>query len=94
MDIRMPGYDGSEATSDIVAAGLPCKVLILTTFDLDNYVYAGLRAGASGFLLKRHLARQPGRRHPCHRRRQRRPRSDRHHPPRSPVRRRPTARSS
>jgi DNA-binding NarL/FixJ family response regulator len=34
-----------------VAAGLPCKVLILTTFDLDDYVYAGLRAGASGFLL-------------------------------------------
>ena len=65
MDIRMPGYDGSEATSDIVAAGLPCKVLILTTFDLDDYVYAGLRAGASGFLLKRHLARRPGCRHPC-----------------------------
>jgi DNA-binding NarL/FixJ family response regulator len=52
MDIRMPGYDGIEATRDIVAAGLPCKVLILTTFDLDAYVYAGLRAGASGFLLK------------------------------------------
>jgi DNA-binding NarL/FixJ family response regulator len=52
MDIRMPGRDGIEATRDIVAAGLPCKVLILTTFDLDDYVYAGLRAGASGFLLK------------------------------------------
>src|ERR1700690_3709057 len=52
MDVRMPGYDGIEATRDIVAAGLPCKVLILTTFDLDDYVYAGLRAGASGFLLK------------------------------------------
>jgi DNA-binding NarL/FixJ family response regulator len=52
MDIRMPGHDGIEATRDIVAAGLPCKVLILTTFDLDDYVYAGLRAGASGFLLK------------------------------------------
>jgi len=52
MDIRMPGHDGIEATRDIVAAGLPCRVLILTTFDLDDYVYAGLRAGASGFLLK------------------------------------------
>jgi DNA-binding NarL/FixJ family response regulator len=52
MDVRMPGHDGIEATRDIVAAGLPSKVLILTTFDLDDYVYAGLRAGASGFLLK------------------------------------------
>jgi DNA-binding NarL/FixJ family response regulator len=52
MDVRMPGRDGIEATRDIVTAGLPSKVLILTTFDLDDYVYAGLRAGASGFLLK------------------------------------------
>src|SRR6202034_3284851 len=52
MDVRMPVLDGIEATRDIVAAGLPSKVLILTTFDLDDYVYAGLRAGASGFLLK------------------------------------------
>jgi DNA-binding NarL/FixJ family response regulator len=52
MDIRMPGRDGIEATRAIVDAGLPSKVLILTTFDLDDYVYAGLRAGASGFLLK------------------------------------------
>ena len=52
MDVRMPGRDGIEATRDIVAAGLPSKVLILTTFDLDDYIYAGLRAGASGFLLK------------------------------------------
>ncbi len=52
MDIRMPGRDGIEATRDIISAGLPSKVLILTTFDLDDYVYAGLRAGASGFLLK------------------------------------------
>jgi DNA-binding NarL/FixJ family response regulator len=52
MDVRMPGHDGIEATRDIVAAGLPCKVLILTTFDLDDYIYDGLRAGASGFLLK------------------------------------------
>jgi len=52
MDIRMPSRDGIEATREIVAARLPSKVLILTTFDLDDYVYAGLRAGASGFLLK------------------------------------------
>ena len=52
MDVRMPGHDGIAATSDIVAAGLASKVLILTTFDLDEYIYAGLRAGASGFLLK------------------------------------------
>ncbi len=48
----MPGRDGIQATRDIADAGLPSKVLILTTFDLDDYVYAGLRAGASGFLLK------------------------------------------
>ncbi len=52
MDVRMPGRDGIAATRDIADAGLPSKVLILTTFDLDDYVYAGLRAGASGFLLK------------------------------------------
>jgi DNA-binding NarL/FixJ family response regulator len=52
MDVRMPGMDGIEATEAIVAAGVTSKVLILTTFDLDQYVYAGLRAGASGFLLK------------------------------------------
>ena len=52
MDVRMPGRDGIAATRDIVAAGLPSKVLILTTFDLDEYIYAALRAGASGFLLK------------------------------------------
>jgi DNA-binding NarL/FixJ family response regulator len=52
MDVRMPGTDGIEATRAIVAAGGPSRVLILTTFDLDQYVYAALRAGASGFLLK------------------------------------------
>lgn len=52
MDIRMPVMDGVEATKRIVAAGLATKVLILTTFDLDEYVFAALKAGASGFLLK------------------------------------------
>jgi DNA-binding NarL/FixJ family response regulator len=52
MDIRMPGLDGIEATRRIVAAGDRTRVLILTTFDLDEYAYAGLRAGASGFLVK------------------------------------------
>ncbi|CAL9477127.1 response regulator [Streptomyces sp. enrichment culture] len=52
MDIRMPGMDGIEATRRIVASGGRTRVLILTTFDLDEYAYAGLRAGASGFLLK------------------------------------------
>ena len=52
MDVRMPGMDGIEATRRIVAVGGRTRVLILTTFDLDEYVYAGLRAGASGFLLK------------------------------------------
>lgn len=53
MDIRMPGMGGIEATSVITAVpGSGVKVLVLTTFDLDEYVYEALRAGASGFLLK------------------------------------------
>jgi DNA-binding NarL/FixJ family response regulator len=54
MDIRMPRMDGIEATRLITEADPPlgCKVLILTTYDLDEYVFRGLRAGASGFLLK------------------------------------------
>ncbi|MBD4448432.1 response regulator, partial [Xanthomonas citri pv. citri] len=52
MDIRMPQMDGVEATQRITASPLDTKVLILTTFDLDEYVYAALKAGASGFLLK------------------------------------------
>jgi DNA-binding NarL/FixJ family response regulator len=52
MDIRMPVLDGIEATRRIVAAGLPTRVLVLTTFDLDEYVFAALQAGASGFMLK------------------------------------------
>ncbi|AZZ41033.1 DNA-binding response regulator [Acidipropionibacterium jensenii] len=52
MDIRMPVMDGVEAARRIAASPLDTKVMILTTFDLDEYVYAGLKAGASGFLLK------------------------------------------
>ncbi|MFJ8075709.1 response regulator [Streptomyces sp. NPDC096176] len=52
MDIRMPGLDGIEATRRIVASGSRTRVLIVTTFDLDEYAYKGLRAGASGFLIK------------------------------------------
>ena len=52
MDVRMPGTDGIEATRRISASGVESRVLILTTFDLDEYVYEALRAGASGFLLK------------------------------------------
>jgi DNA-binding NarL/FixJ family response regulator len=52
MDIRMPELDGLEATRRILAADATARVLILTTFDLDEYVYEALRAGASGFVLK------------------------------------------
>lgn len=52
MDVRMPVLDGIEATRQIVASGSDSRILVLTTFDLDEYVYAALHAGASGFLLK------------------------------------------
>lgn len=52
MDVRMPGMDGIEATRRIVATGGRSRVLVMTTFDLDEYAHTALRAGASGFLLK------------------------------------------
>ncbi len=52
MDVRMPVMDGIEATRLIVESGSAARILVLTTFDLDEYVFAALRAGASGFLLK------------------------------------------
>jgi DNA-binding NarL/FixJ family response regulator len=52
MDVRMPVLDGIEATRRIVAADPAARVIVLTTFDLDEYAFGGLRAGASGFLLK------------------------------------------
>jgi DNA-binding NarL/FixJ family response regulator len=53
MDVRMPGIDGIEATRRIVASGSPARVLVLTTFRHDEYVWGAVQAGASGFLLKR-----------------------------------------
>jgi DNA-binding NarL/FixJ family response regulator len=52
MDVRMPVMDGIEATRQIVESGSAARILVLTTFNLDEYVFAALRAGASGFLLK------------------------------------------
>jgi DNA-binding NarL/FixJ family response regulator len=52
MDVRMPGLDGIDATARLHQAGARARVLILTTFDLDEYVYRAMKAGASGFLLK------------------------------------------
>ena len=52
MDVRMPRLDGLEAARQILSAGVPCRVIMLTTFDVDEYVYQALQVGASGFLLK------------------------------------------
>jgi DNA-binding NarL/FixJ family response regulator len=52
MDVRMPELDGIEATQRLQHAGVDARILVLTTFDLDDYVYGALKAGASGFLLK------------------------------------------
>jgi DNA-binding NarL/FixJ family response regulator len=66
MDVRMPGMDGISATKQITALPDPPKVIVLTTFQLDEYVFGALRAGASGFLLKdtpgRHCRRSAARR--------------------------------
>ena len=56
MDVRMPGVDGITATERIAVLPDPPKVIVLTTFQLDEYVFGALRAGASGFLLKDTLA--------------------------------------
>ena len=52
MDVRMPVVDGIEATAQLVRGGCRARILMLTTFDLDEYVYRAMKAGASGFLLK------------------------------------------
>ncbi len=52
MDVRMPNLDGVQATAELARVGSPARILILTTFDLDEYVYGAMKAGASGFLLK------------------------------------------
>ena len=58
MDVRMPLMNGLEATRRVLAADPACRVIVLTTFDLDEYVYAAVAAGASGFLLKNVTAEQ------------------------------------
>ena len=74
MDIRMPGIDGLTAQRQIGddRAGRRSQVLVLTTFELDEYVFEALRAGASGFLLKAHRADRADRRRARGRRRRRR----------------------
>jgi DNA-binding NarL/FixJ family response regulator len=52
MDVRMPGLDGIEATAQLVRSGSRARILMLTTFNLDEYVYRAMKAGASGFMLK------------------------------------------
>ena len=78
MDIRMPELDGLQATRRIIAADGDARILVLTTFDLDEYVYEALRAGASGFRPEGRLARAADRRHPHGCRRRRAPLTDDH----------------
>jgi DNA-binding NarL/FixJ family response regulator len=69
LDIRMPGIDGIEATRLLLAEANAPRILMLTTFDLDEYVYEAMKAGASGFILKNHPTRKARRRCPNRRRR-------------------------
>ena len=85
MDVRMPVMDGIEATRRITAS-TDVRALILTTFDLDEYVFAALRAGASGFLLKDTLPGRPAHRHPGGGGRRRAARAERHPAPDRRVR--------
>ena len=86
MDVRMPGMDGIAATASIIAAAPGSKVLILTTFDLDQYVFAGLKAGASGFMLKDAPLAELLTAHPHRRGRRRGPRPHRDTAAHRPVR--------
>ena len=86
MDVRMPRLDGVAATERLLAGPHPPRVLMLITFDLDEYAYRALRAGASGFLLKDSPPGRPAR-GPAHRRPGRdRPRAQHHPPPGRAVR--------
>ena len=69
MDVRMPDLDGIAATRELLAASPAARVLILTTFEQDDYIFGALQAGASGFLLKRTTPGGADRRHPHDRRR-------------------------
>ena len=91
MDVRMPGTDGIEATRRILAGAGPTRVLVLTTFDLDDYVYDAMRAGASGFLVKDVRPDELRARRPHRRGRQRASRSHGSAPDARPVRDPPPA---
>ena len=100
MDVRMPDLDGIAATRELLAAFPEVRVVILTTFEQDDYIFGALRAGASGFLLKRTQARGADRRGPHDRRRRRaalavgHPPGDRPHGPAAGAGRRRATRAS